>query len=115
MKRLVLLCAAFAAFLTLAVPVASAEGPPFTASGSFAESFVPSNFRTAGAATFFDFAGSETLTGTFSGIAVFEGSAVIRPGGQIVGMARETFTGTVAGRPGTPGWVPPGPTDFAPG
>jgi hypothetical protein len=89
------------------VQVASADvgSGPFAASGSFAENFVPSNFRTAGGVTFFDATGSESLTGTFSGTALINGSCVVRPEGQANCMARETFVGTVAGRAGTAVWL----------
>jgi hypothetical protein len=115
MKRLVLLIAAVAVVLALAVPVASAEGPPIAASGSFAEFFVPSNFRTADGVTFFDATGSESLSGTFSGTAVIEGSCVVRPAGQANCLARETFTGTVAGRAGTAVWLAVAQIDLATG
>jgi hypothetical protein len=61
---------------------------------------VPSNFRTAGANTFFDFTEHDSLSGTFTGTSVIQGSCVTHASGQTICQAVETFTGTVAGRCG---------------
>jgi Protein of unknown function (DUF3224) len=83
-----------------AVSAAAAE-PPIQASGSYQQvSFAPSNFRTAGGVTFFDFTEHDSLAGTFSGTSVIQGSCVTRASGQTLCQAVETFTGTVAGQGG---------------
>jgi hypothetical protein len=93
--------------LAMGLPVlrahpATAAGPPFAASGTFAQtSFVQSNIRSAGGVTLFDFTEHDTLTGTFVGTTILHGSCVVRASGQAVCQAVETFTGTVAGRAGT--------------
>jgi hypothetical protein len=80
---------------------AAAAGPPIAGSGSFQQlSFVPSNFRTAGGVTFFDFTEHDSLAGTFSGTSVIQGSCMTRASGQTLCVALETFTGTVAGQGG---------------
>jgi FtsP/CotA-like multicopper oxidase with cupredoxin domain len=65
-----------AGWLLSAVPAAAA-GQPIAASGSFVvQSFVQSNVRSADGVTFFDFTEHDTLSGTFSGTSVIEGSCV---------------------------------------
>jgi hypothetical protein len=87
---------------------AFAEVPSIAASGSYTvTSFVASNSRTEGQVTLFDFTGTEDLTGTFSGTVAFEGSCAVRPAGIASCVARETFTGTVAGPAGTVVWLAP--------
>jgi hypothetical protein len=85
-----------------AVSTANAAAEPLiTASGSYQQiSFVPSNFRTAGGVTFFDFTEHDSISGTFSGTSVIQGSCVTRASGQTGCQAVETFTGTVAGQGG---------------
>ena len=84
-----------------AVP-AGAAGPPIAASGSYQQvSFAPSNFRTAGGVTFFDFTEHDNLSGTFSGTSVIQGSCMTRASGQTLCQALETLTGTVAGQGGS--------------
>ena len=87
-----------------ATPVAAA-GPRLGSvpiSGTFVQtSFVPSNTRTVDGVTLFDFTEQDTLTGSFTGTSVLQGSCVVRASGQGVCRARETFTGTVDGRSGT--------------
>ena|SRR5437867_1962945 len=96
-----LLAIALVVLPILATPL-SAAGPPIAASGSVVQtSFIPSNARTAGGATLFDFTETDTLTGTFSGTSVIYGQCVLRESGQGVCTARETFTGTVNGESGT--------------
>lgn len=85
-----------------AAHAAGAAGPPFQASGSFAEiSFAQSNIRTADGVTFFDFTEQDLLSGTFTGTSVIDGSCVVRASGQGVCHAFETFTGMVDGESGT--------------
>lgn len=105
MKRYIVLCAAFAATLALVMPAAAATGATIATNGSFDEGFVPSNVRTVGGVTFFDTTGTENLTGTMSGTASFSGSCIVRPAEVANCTARETFTGTVAGRSGTAVWL----------
>lgn len=82
---------------------AGAVGPPIAASGSYQQlSFVPSNFRTADGVTFFDFTEHDSLSGTFTGTSVIEGSCMTGRSGATTCMALETFTGTVSGQ-GRPG------------
>jgi len=91
----VLICA-----LLSATPAAAATF--IAASGSFAQtSFVQSNVRTMGGVTLFDFTEGDTLSGTFSGTSVIQGSCVARRSGVTVCQAFETFTGTVDGQTGT--------------
>lgn len=98
--RLLGLALPLAIFAFGALPAAAA-GPPIAASGSYRQvSFVPSNFRTSGGVTFFDFTEHDSLSGTFSGTSVIQGSCVTRASGQTVCQAVETFTGTVAGQGG---------------
>ena len=90
------------ALLLLVTSPAVAAGTRVTASGTFRQtSFVPSNVRSAGGVTLFDFTEHDTLSGTFSGTSVIRGSCVVRSSGSGVCHAVETFTGTVAGQPGT--------------
>ena len=90
------------AMMLSAAQPAAAAGPPITASGGFTQvSFVQSNVRGAGRTTHFDFTEHDSLTGTFDGTSVIDGSCVVRPSGQTVCHASEEFTGTVAGESGT--------------
>jgi hypothetical protein len=99
--RLFGLALTLAGFAVSGVPAAAA-GPPVVASGSYQQlSFVPSNFRTADGVTFFDFTEHDSLSGTFSGTSVIEGSCMTRASGQTLCQALETFMGTVAGRGGS--------------
>lgn len=80
---------------------AAAAGAPITATGSFQQlSFVPSNFKTVGGVTFFDFTEHDSLSGTLSGTSVIQGSCVTLASGESRCQAIETFTGTVAGQGG---------------
>jgi Protein of unknown function (DUF3224) len=89
------------AVLVVGAASAAAAEPPIAASGSYQQvSFTPSNFRTAGAVTFFDFTEHDNLSGTFSGTSVIQGSCMTRASGQTVCQAVEVFTGTVAGQGG---------------
>ena len=89
---------AFVLLVFAAVPAAAA-GAPISASGSFQQlSFVPSNFRTTGGVTFFDFTEHDSLSGTFSGTSVIDGSCLTLPSGQTLCEGIETLTGTVAGQ-----------------
>src|SRR4051794_41150477 len=98
-RLLVLVLALFG--LAFAAP-AAASGPPIAASGSYQQlSFVPSNFRTAGGVTFFDFTERDSLSGTLVGTSVIHGSCMTRASGQTICQALETFTGTVAGQGGS--------------
>jgi hypothetical protein len=96
------LCLALA---LLGAPPVAAAGPRLGSgpiSGSFRQtSFVPSNTRTVDGVTSFDFTEQDTLTGSFTGTSLLQGSCVVRASGQGVCRARETFTGTVDGRSGT--------------
>jgi hypothetical protein len=84
-----------------AAPVAAA-GPPKTASGSYTQNtFVQSNVRFADGVMLFDFTETDTLTGTFSGSTFIQGHCVIHASGEGTCAARETLTGTAAGRTGT--------------
>ena len=88
------------AALFVAIP-ATAAGPPIAAGGSYQQlSFVPSNFRTADGVTFFDFTQHDSLSGTFSGTTVIQGSCMTRASGNTLCQGLETLTGTVAGRGG---------------
>ena len=98
--RLLGLLLPFAVLVFGALPAAAA-GPPIAGSGTFAQvSFAASNFRTAGGNTFFDFTEHDSLTGTFTGTSVINGSCVTHASGQTTCQAVETFTGTVAGQGG---------------
>ena len=100
-RWLVALSLSLAVLLPAANPAAAA-GPPFEASGSFVQtSFVQSNIRSADGVTLFDFTEHDSLSGTFSGTSVIQGSCVVPASGQGVCHAFETFTGTVAGESGT--------------
>jgi hypothetical protein len=89
------------ATLAFGTAPAAAAGPPIPASGSFQQlSFVASNFRTADGVTFFDFIEHDSLSGTFSGTSVIQGSCLTRASGQTLCQALETFAGTVAGQGG---------------
>ncbi len=120
MRRLVLVTAAVGAALALAMPVVDAEAAStgaqiIAASGSFAESLVPTNVRTVDGVTFFDASAIENLTGTLSGVATVTGSCIVPPDGHATCSGRETLTGTVAGRPGTVVWFVVAQIDFVSG
>jgi hypothetical protein len=90
------------AVLLAGASLAAAAGPPFEASGSFAQtSFVQSNVRSAGGVTFFEFTEHDTLSGTFSGTSVIQGSCVVRASRQGVCHALEILDGSVDGESGT--------------
>jgi Protein of unknown function (DUF3224) len=113
---LLALCGSISVALALMPNAALAQGPPIAATGAFTlPSFIPSNTRVEGAVTLFDFTGSEDLTGTFSGTALFAGSCVVRPAGIASCLATEHFTGTVAGHAGTVNWHAPAQIDLATG
>src|SRR5919201_6225654 len=100
-RWLVALSLSLAVLLPAANPAAAA-GPPIPASGSVVQtSFVQSNIRSADGVTLFDFTEHDTLTGTFSGTSVIEGSCQVQASGQGECHAVETFTGDVAGQTGT--------------
>lgn len=81
---------------------AVAQAAPLTASGGVVQtSFTVTGSRTAGGVTFFTFAETDSLTGTFSGTSTLSGECIQRARGPILCRARETFTGTVAGIAGT--------------
>jgi Protein of unknown function (DUF3224) len=93
---------ALAGALLLAAGPAAAAGPPIAASGSFVQdSFVQSNIRSAGGVTLFDFTEHDTLSGTFGGTSVIEGSCAVQASGRGQCRGVETFTGDVAGQAGT--------------
>lgn len=81
---------------------ARAAGPPIEATGAYVRTgFAQSNVRSVGKVTMFDFTETQSLTGTFSGTTVLQGSCVVRPALQAVCQAISTFTGTVDGNSGT--------------
>lgn len=98
-----LIAVTLALAMTLAAAnLTEAAGPLIEASGTFTQvSFETSNERTVGEITLFDFTEHDTLTGTFTGTSVLEGSCVQRASGQAVCHAVEAFTETVAGRSGS--------------
>jgi hypothetical protein len=81
---------------------ASAAGPPFSAGGTATTvSFTVTGARSADGVTLLDFTEHDTLSGTFSGTTVIQGSCVVNRAGDSVCRAVETFTGTVVGVSGT--------------
>jgi hypothetical protein len=89
------------AAVLLAAP-AEAHAVPVAATGTVVQtSFTVTGARTADGVTFFTFAETDTLAGTFSGASVLAGECVQRTSGPILCRARETFTGTVSGIAGT--------------
>jgi hypothetical protein len=89
--------------LLLLWPGTAAAAPVLmTASGGFTRtSFTQENVRQIDGITLFDFTETDTLTGTFEGSSVIHGSCIVRATGAGTCLARETFTGKVAGKTGT--------------
>lgn len=88
--------------LALAAPEVATAAPPVTASGTVSStSFAVTGSRTAGGVTFFTFAETDSLQGTFVGRTTLSGECIQRPTGPILCKASETFTGTILGRSGT--------------
>jgi hypothetical protein len=86
----------------LAVSPTVVGAQPITASGTFTQtSFVPTNFRTVGGVTMFDFTEHDALSGTLSGTSVINGTCVVQPSGESVCQALETFTGQLGTTSGT--------------
>ncbi len=89
------------AVMVLAVSPTVAVAQPTTASGGFVQvSFAPTNFRTVGGVTMFDFTEHDTLSGALTGTSVINGTCVVQTSGQSICQALERFTGSVEGARG---------------
>jgi len=97
MKTIFLLAMALPLLIT---PLAHAT-PPTTATGTFTASFTVLTVTTAGENTIITVNETATLTGSFVGTRIAQGSEIIHPDGSFVAMDTGTFTGTLNGVPGT--------------
>ena len=97
MKTTLLL--AFALLIVL-TPFAHASSP-ITASGTFTASFTVLSVTTAGGNTIITVNETATLTGSFVGTRIAQGSEIIHPDGSFIASDTGTFTGTLNGEPGT--------------
>jgi Protein of unknown function (DUF3224) len=96
-----LIASSLVVVMVLALSPAVAVAQPITASGGFLQdTFVPTNFRTVGGVTMFDFTEHDTLSGAFAGTSVINGTCVVQKSGQSICQALEKFTGTVNGASG---------------
>jgi hypothetical protein len=96
-----LIASSLVVVMVLALSPTVAVAQPITASGTFVQnSFEPTNSRTVGAITTFDFIEQDTLSGTFSGTSVINGTCVVQKSGQSICQALEKFTGSVNGASG---------------
>src|SRR6266567_9376532 len=97
MKTILLLAFALLTFLT---PFAHAS-PPSTATGTFTASFTVLSVTKAGGNTIITVNETATLTGSFAGIRIAQGSEIIHPDGSFIASDTGTFTGTLNCEPGT--------------
>jgi hypothetical protein len=100
---LVVLVLLVAALVPVTGASAQPHAPPILASGTFQQVGPPAVLasETVGGITLITQRAQFRLTGTLSGTAVGEQRLTIFPNGTVLGVAEETFTGTVAGRAGT--------------
>jgi len=89
--------------LALLAPIApfAHASPPTTATGTFTASFTVLSVTTAGGNTIITVNETATLTGSFVGTRIAQGSEIIHPDGSFVAMDTGTFTGTLNGALGT--------------
>jgi uncharacterized protein DUF3224 len=96
-----LIASSLVVVMALALSPMVAVAQPTTASGSFVQNtFEPTNFRTVGGVTMFDFTEHDTLSGTLIGTSVINGTCVVQRSGQSICQALERFTGSVDGASG---------------
>src|SRR5205809_3023136 len=88
------------ALLTVLTPFAHAT-PPTTATGTFTASFTVLLVTTAGGNTIIAVNETVTLTGSFAGTRIAQGSEIIHPDGSFIASDTGTFTGTLDGALGT--------------
>ncbi len=88
------------ALLTVLTPFAHAT-PPTTATGTFTASFTVLSVTTAGGNTIIAVNETATLTGSFAGTRIAQGSEIIHPDGSFIASDTGTFTGTLDGALGT--------------
>src|SRR5438094_8916602 len=86
------------ALLTVLTPFAHAS-PPTTATGTFTASFTVLSGTTAGGNTIITVNETATLTGSFVGTRIAQGSEIIHLDGSFIASDTATVTGPLSGAP----------------